>query len=168
MYSNVHAINPPQAISSAQYHIIKSILHLRGNNGGDILETLHAVLGIASDVDGTFGRSSRSADAQGARSISPFIIYGRQMAYAARQYSRRDGVCTTYCPGIWQRIFRMPGVLKRFLVLHATHATTQSTIASSISPFRPTEKKIFFSWTQKRFYYVVCTVCGFWPFIAIQ
>lgn len=50
------------------------------------------------------------------RSISLFIIYGRQMAYVARQYSRRDSVYATYCRDIWQWIFRTSGILKRFLV----------------------------------------------------
>lgn len=52
-------------------------------------------LASSDDVDGAFGRNARGMDAQGARSISPFIIYGRQTAYAARQYSRRDGVYAT-------------------------------------------------------------------------
>jgi len=81
--------------------------------GGEILETLHAALGIGGDVDGAFGRKrSRRGRAQGARSISSFIIYSRQMAYAARQYSRRDGVYATYRPDIWQRILATAGILK--------------------------------------------------------
>lgn len=104
-----------------------------GNNGRDSGNVARGAW-HRRDADGArLAGAPRGTNVQGARSISPFIIYGRQMAYAARQYSRRDGVYATYRPDIWQRIFRTLGVQ----TLGAARTMTKRECESSIKPPTP-------------------------------